>query len=185
MKSLVGQTRMSKKKLNITWLDLRNAFGSIPHLAIKRTLEHIGFPDDMIKLLRNVYTNATTQILTDEGHKDPIHIESGVKQGCTMSQIVFNLCIKVIMRMVKDAAATLKSGACNHFSTEISCLAYADDLVLIARSGEALRELLFAAGEAAFILGLQFRPHKCATFTMTSPRNCATFVDPQDYTIQR
>ena len=30
MKALVGQARRNKKKLSVAWLDIRNAFGSVP-----------------------------------------------------------------------------------------------------------------------------------------------------------
>lgn len=175
---------MNKKKLNIAWLDLRNAFGSIPHTVIKHTLLHIGVPEDMVQLCANIYTGATTQILTPQGLTDEIRIRFGVKQGCPMSPILFNLCIELIIRSIKSKASKLKSGSCDHFGTQISCLAYADDLVLIARSNDALQPLLYEAAEMANILGLSFRPDKCATLTLTSTKQRATFVDPQDYIIQ-
>ena len=175
---------MNKKKLNLAWLDLRNAFGSIPHFVIKHTLRHMGVPKDMVTLCGNIYTDGITKISTPTGLTNDIPINSGVKQGCPMSPILFNLCIELILRWIKEEAVKIKSGTCNHFGTDLSCLAYADDLVLMARSKDTLQRLLYAAAEAANTLGLNFRPDKCATLSLTSTRQRATFVEPTDFTIQ-
>ena len=56
MKSLVGQARRNKKKLSLAWLDIRNAFGSVPHHAITTTLRYLGVPQELITLILNAYT---------------------------------------------------------------------------------------------------------------------------------
>ena len=184
MKSLVGQARRNKKKLSLAWLDIRNAFGSVPHHAITTTLRYLGVPQELITLILNAYTGASSTFKTPDGLTRSIPVRAGVKQGCPLSPILFNLCIKLILRRVKNAASKLKSGQCIHYGTVISCLAYADDLVLIARSKQALQNLLDAAADAANIVGFSFRPDKCASLSLTSTRQRATFVEPVDFTIQ-
>ena len=118
------------------------------------------------------------------GETRAIPIRAGVKQGCPLSPILFNLCIEVILRRVKAAAAKLKSGNCVHYGTALSCLAYADDLVIVACSKAALQLLLDTASDAAHIVGLSFHPNKCPMLSLTSTKQRATFVDQQDFLIQ-
>ena len=184
LKSLVGQARRNKKKLSVAWLDIRIAFGSVPHVTILNTLRHIGVPTELTSLIMNAYTGATTTIKTPNGETRAIPIRAGVKQGCSLSPILFNLCIELILRRVKAAASKLKSGNCIHYGSALSCLAYADDLVIVARSKEALQTLLDAASGAAHIVGFQFRPDKCASLSLTSTKQRATFVTTEDFTIQ-
>ena len=132
----------------------------------------------------NAYNGATTSIKMPAGETRAIPIRAGVKQGCPLSPILFNLCIEVILQRVKAAAAKLQSGSCVHYGTALSRLAYADDLVIVARGKVALQLLLDAASDAAHIVGLSFRPDKCATLSLTSTKQCATFVDQQDFLIQ-
>ena len=141
MKSLVDQARRNKK-LALAWLDIRNAFGSVPHSAITTTLRHLGVPQEVITLITKAYTGASSTIKTPDRLTRSIPVRAGVKQGCPLSPILFNLCIELILRRVKNAASKLKSGQCIHYGTVLSCLAYADDLVLIARSKQALQILL-------------------------------------------
>ena len=63
-------------------------------------------------------------------------------------------------------------------------MAYADDLVIVARNKAALQTLLDAASEAARVVDFTFRPDKCASLSLTSAKQRATFVEPQDFLIQ-
>ena len=184
LKSLVGQARRNKKKLSVAWLDIRNAFGSVPHATILSTLRHLGVPVELTSLIMNAYTGASTIFKTPQGDTCAIPIRAGVKQSCPLSPILFNLCIELIIWRVKAAAATLKSGNCFHYGSALSRFAYADDLAIAARSKDALQRLLDAASEADHIVGFQFRPDKCASLSLTSTKQRATFVTMEDFTIQ-
>ena len=166
LKSVVADTRRHSKKLNLAWLDLRNAFGSIPHPVIHATLSHMGAPPDLVEFVKNAYTNATTSIRTSNGSTRDIPINAGVKQGCPLSPILFNLCLELVIRSVKTASAACRGGAPKHFKVPLSVLAYADDLVFITRKKDNMDSVLQAASTSADILGLSFRPDKCASLTL-------------------
>ena len=166
LSSVVADTRRQTKKLNLAWLDLRNAFGSIPHSVIHTTLTHMGAPPNLVEFVSNAYTGATTTIRTSTGDTNAVPIHAGVKQGCPLSPFLFNLCIELIIRSVKTAGEACRGGAPKHFQSPLSVLAYADDLVFITRKKENMDNLLNAATTSANILGLSFRPDKCATLTL-------------------
>jgi hypothetical protein len=130
LQSLVLDAKRHQKNLFLAWLDLRNAFGSVPHDVISVTLCHLGVPDSVVNLVKNVYTNATTEVRTPAGITPGIPIKAGVKQGCPLSPILFNLCIEIILRAVSSSGHNI--GPVKHYNGEISVLAYADDLVLIS-----------------------------------------------------
>ena len=95
LKSLVDQACRNKKKLCVAWLDIRNAFGSVPHSTILDTLRHSGVPEELIALIMNAYSGAMTTIKTPDGETHDISVRAGVKQGCPLSPILFNLCIEL------------------------------------------------------------------------------------------
>ena len=168
LKSIVADARRCKRKLCMAWLDIRNTFGSIAHSVIHSLLQHVGVPADMIQLISNAYSGASTTIKSPAGSTASIPICAGVKQGCPLRPIIFNLCMELILRMVKSKASQLRSGVCKFQSRTVSCLAYADDLVLLARSPDTLQLLLDCASDAASMLGLKFWPDKCATLFLTT-----------------
>ena len=158
-----------------------SAFGSIPHSALLTTLSHMGFPKTLIDMIGNVYTNATTEVLTPLGKTPPIPIYSGVKQGCPLSAILFNLSLELILRKCSAKAMTSQRGPLKHHGIAISVLAYADDLVIMARSPESLQLLLDAVSSAVDVLSLKFCPDKCASLSQTkrAPR-----IEHNDFVVQ-
>lgn len=185
LQSILNDARRNQRTIFIAWLDLRNAFGSLPHDAIKTTLTHIGVPDQLVTLIANAYTGATTSILAGNTKTDPIPLLAGVKQGCPLSPILFNLCLELVLRAVKQRASALpRNHALSHFESPISCLAYADDLVIVARKSTALQTLLDSASSAATVLGLEFRPEKCATLALINTKGSPARVEQHEFRVQ-
>ena len=172
LQSIVNDARRQPRPLSIAWLDIKNAFGSIPHAALLTTLTHMGFPPDLVTLIGNAYTGATTEVVTPLGKTPEIPIHSGVKQGCPLSAILFNLTMELILRQCKTAAANLPRGPLKHHGMSVSILAYADDLVILARNPADLQSLLNSVSSAADSLSLTFRPDKCSSLSLnkTAPR---------------
>ena len=82
LKSLVADSRRRKQKLFLAWLDIRNAFGSFPHTTICSVLRHVGVLSNLVTLILNTYTGATSVIRTPQGDTPAIPLRAGVKQGC-------------------------------------------------------------------------------------------------------
>ena len=93
-----------------------------------------------------------------------------MKQGCPLSPIIINLSIELILRSIKKAANSDPCGPALHHKVPLSTLAYADDLVLIARQEISLQVLLNAASILANALGLIFRPDKSACLSFTNSK---------------
>ena len=182
LQSLLPDAKRLQKNVCLAWLDLRNAFGSVPHDVIKLTLSHLGAPQSLVDLISNVYTGATTVIRTPAGDTNNIPILSGVKQGCPLSPILFNLSVEIILRAVLAKANSI--GPAKHHGLPISVLAYADDLVLICRDRKKLQQLLDAAGETATLIGLEFRPDKCASLCVTYSKRVEGNIQLVDFSVQ-
>ena len=172
LESVLSDARHQPRPLCLAWLDIRNAFGSIPHSALSTTLLHMGFPPDLVRMITNVYTGATTEVLTSTGKTPPIPIHSGVKQGCPLSAILFNLSLELVIRKCISAAAQSPRGPLKHHGLSIPVLAYTDDIVLLARNPQGLQHLLDTVSSTATTLNLEFRPDKCASLSLnkTAPR---------------
>jgi hypothetical protein len=83
--AIINDAVEKKKQLYLLALDLRDAFGSIPHDLIEENLQSIGVPERLRRLIMNSYKGATIQMQTKAGFTDKIEIGKGVKQGCPLS----------------------------------------------------------------------------------------------------
>lgn len=158
---------------------------STVHSAVLTTLQHMGLPHGLIELVRNAYTNATTAVRTDAGLTEDIPILAGVKQGCLLSLILFNLTLELVLRKVKAASSKGIQGPARHHGKSLSVLAYADDLVLISKRQDNLTTLLNTASAAATTIGLEFRQDKCASISIVKQAQGRMEVVPTAFQIQQ
>ena len=88
---------------------------------------------------------------------DWFQIGKEVRQGCTLSLCLFNLCAEYIMRNagLEEAQAGIKIARRN-----ISSLRYADDTSLMAESEEELKSLLMKVKEKSEKVGLKLNIQK-------------------------
>ncbi|GFT56677.1 retrovirus-related Pol polyprotein from type-2 retrotransposable element R2DM, partial [Nephila pilipes] len=104
---VIGQhmefARRSHSDCFFVWLDISNAFGSIPHDVLFTALSNHGIDFDFIDIVRDMYLHSFTQILSNEGPTEPIPLLCGVKQGCPLSGLLFNLSINhILFQLQKD-----------------------------------------------------------------------------------
>jgi hypothetical protein len=179
LQQCLDDARATGSPLTITWLDLRNAFGSVPHAVILSMLQHHGVPEHLVDVVRDAYQGCTTTFSTASGLSRAVPMASGVKQGDPLSPITFNLTLEAIIRSVLALAPQHGYLLLGH---NITCLAYADDLVLTARSPADMQALLDVIGEVATWLGLHFNAAKCATLALEKKKalpHVATSVQGQ------
>ena len=103
-----------------------------------KILQEMEIPDHLTCLLRNLHAGQEATVRTRHGTTDWFQIGKGVRQGCTLSPCLFNLCAEYIMRNagLDEAQAGIKSAGRN-----INNFRYADDTTLMAES-EELKSLL-------------------------------------------
>ena len=148
-----------------TWLDLQNAYGTVPHNLIQFALEWYHVPDNIRRMIFKYYDENYIRVKTKEWTTDWIHCGIGVFQGCPLSCIlfltVFNLCLDLL-----DKYSHL--GYCISDSTiRSSAKAYADDLTLIARSPEDCQKLINIVNQfLRWTRTMKAKPIKCQSHAM-------------------
>ncbi|CAM4540926.1 unnamed protein product [Lepidochelys kempii] len=148
----------ARRQCTVACLDLANAFGSMTHHHIFATLQEFGMPENFLRVIREGYEGCSPTIRSVEGETTVVPIRSGVKQGCPLSPIIFNLAMEPLLRAISNGADGF-----NLHSERVSILAYADDLVLTADDPENLQSILDATSQAADWMGLRFNAKKCVS----------------------
>ncbi|XP_023215163.1 uncharacterized protein LOC111617983 [Centruroides sculpturatus] len=167
LQSIIQNARRRNSECHIAWLDLCNAFGSVPHSTIFTCLEWCGLCPSSIDCIRDLLEGCHTRIRGHTGLTDPIPVLTGVKQGCPLSPVLFNLVIEPVLRLIND----LQHGYCLH-DQNLSILAYADDITIISKSAAGLQSQLDLLSSWARCSGLSFNPSKCATLVVAGKYRC-------------
>jgi hypothetical protein len=168
LQTAITDARRSRQQCCIAWLDLTNAFGSVPHETIFTSLKWAGLNEDAVGVIRRLYAINTTSIRGQQGLTPEMSVQAGVKQGCPLSPIIFNLTMEPIIR----AITKLRSGYSFH-GESIDVLAFADDLTFVSENQEGLQRMLDIAGSVATWACLKFNPRKCATLHIDGKRRKA------------
>jgi len=92
----------TKSPLMMTFIDLQNAFGSVPHQYIFDMLESVQVPSCYIGYIKSVYSHLSAIIKCHQWTTPPIPIRRGVFQGDTMSPIIFILTFNPLLKLAED-----------------------------------------------------------------------------------
>ena len=82
-------------------LDLNKAFNSVPHEALWRILHNYNFPKQLITLIQLLYSWPADYPAVNNFSLFAAMTLRGLRQGCPMSPILFNLFIDPILRSLK------------------------------------------------------------------------------------
>ncbi|GMO20760.1 MAG: hypothetical protein Ta2E_11940 [Mycoplasmoidaceae bacterium] len=157
--AIINDAVNNKKPLMIASLDLRDAFGSIPHQLIERNITDMGFPAKIIRIIMATYRNKSIEIQTRKGFSSPIPIGKGVKQGCPLSPLLFNIAIDPLLRRLNDHFQEMGYEYFN--GKTITAQAYADDLLIYSKGNNEMKVLMKAVEDFMNYASIAFNPDKC------------------------
>lgn len=119
-------------------------------------------------ILKDLVTDNRTSVRTGEGRTAPIEVQAGIKQGCPLSGLIFNLAIDPILREIQGTE-----------TNRTNVLAYADDLAILATSQEDLRAGLATTEAFGRRIGLTFNPDKSRTLHIGRQGRRSTVLSSQ------
>ena len=102
MANIINKARTKQRSLIITLLDLKNAFGEVHHNLIYEVLDYHYIPDHVKNLIRSLYTDFQTSIITEEFSTPFITVGRGVLQGDCLSPLLFNMTFNTFIQHIKS-----------------------------------------------------------------------------------
>lgn len=160
------------------FVDIQKAFDSVRLVDIVRLLKKENIPCNLIKLIVNIYMNTRMKVKHNEQISQAITTGQGIRQGDSLSPILFNLVMKHILNNLSN-----KKGY--YFgSYNINSICYADDTVLIAESEDDLQRLLFQFYKTcqSFNMRISTQKTKCITISK-EPLRCKLAIN--EYLIEQ
>jgi hypothetical protein len=131
--------KIAKRKAGLVaiQLDIAKAFHTVPHEAIDE-LRRKRIPQYVTKFIRDSYERVET-IIKQGTVQVPmeIRVERGVKQGDPLSPLIFNAVLEPLIIKLESQKGLGINDECN-----VSSLAFADDMILVAQDVPKARRLL-------------------------------------------
>ena len=134
----------------LAFVDYEKAFDTVQHHKLMHILRQLDMDQKDILCIEDLYWNQTAVVRVDNDTTQAHKILRGVRQGCVLSPLLFNLYSEVIFQ---EALQECESGIKVN-GTLINNIRFADDSVLIADNIEDLQNLLNKIGEHSKGMGL-------------------------------
>lgn len=155
------------------FLDLSKAFDLVDYNLLWKKLSETGMPVEGVSLLRYWYKNQVNQVRWVDTFSDEYRLECGVRQGGLTSPSLFNLYINELI----EGLSSIHVG-CYIDGTCVNNLSYADDMVLLAPSINALRKLVSTCERYAVEHGLKYNSKKSEVLIFKAGKLKPTDVPP-------
>ncbi|KAG5892007.1 hypothetical protein JTB14_024448 [Gonioctena quinquepunctata] len=147
--AMANQTRTNKLLLSI---DFDHAFDRVNHKFLWKDLESMKLDEKIVKVLKNLYDDTKSIIQVNRNITREIKIESGVRQGCPMSMVLFVLYIEPSLLKLKER--------------KIDISVYADDLTMVVGKIEKINVIKKLIDDFILDSGAQINKKKCVALEL-------------------
>ena len=166
MQEAIKYVRVKKKPMHITFFDLADAFGSVPHQLIMHTLETYQLPINIREYMANYLQQGWAVVKTKSWSSERFKFARGVFQGDPLSTIIF---IWIFNPIIKAIQQDPKLGI-NIKGQTIATLPFADDFCLITTNKRTHQKAINTINRNISSMGLRLKPAKCRSFSLSSDR---------------
>jgi sorting nexin-29 len=133
-------------------------------MHLYKAMDELGISRKLTRMVRATMEKTSSSIRAHTSLSDPLLVTNGLRQGDALACLLFNI---VLQKATKDTRIQTSG---HIFVKSMQIMAYADDVVLIARTRRDLVEGFRSLESAAMRIGLRIRQNKTKYMTMNARR---------------
>ncbi|KAF2343922.1 Reverse transcriptase domain [Trinorchestia longiramus] len=134
---VIERKRKENKKVYLAFLDIEKTYDRVDRRRLLDVLGKIGFSEKIVNIVKSLYENTCAVYRLGNLVTGQVRSVRGVRQGCTLSPLLFGLYTEEIAVRLRMSGFGLKVG-----EEKLSCLLYADDIVVVSESEQELQMML-------------------------------------------
>ena len=164
---LIREARESKGDLAVLWLDLTNAYGSIPHSLVEIALQKHHVPSNIRVLILDYYNNFRMRVTSGSTTSNWHRLEKGIITGCTISVTLFALAMNMV---AKSAEVECRGPKTKSGTRQPPIRAFMDDLTITTSSVPGTRWILQGLEKLIAWARMSFKPSKSRSLVLKKGR---------------
>lgn len=157
LRIIIEQSAEFQSPLYLLFIDYEKAFDSINRECIWVALRNRGLPEKLIRLIKIGYTGYRCRVLHKGILTEPFPTETGVRQGCILSPLLFLIIMDEVMRKTVNGK---RRGITWNLTETLEDLEYADDACMISHNFQQLRDKMEALQIESSKMGLKINKQK-------------------------
>lgn len=164
-----------------TFIDLKKAYDVVPHGALFAKLSAWGVRGRILTFLKGLYRRSTITVRIGHGNtaqfSEPFQLQRGLRQGCPLSPILFNIFINDYFDDLLGQAVEVPTK--QRGSPPISCpgALFADDIVALAETIEDTIKICDHTTAWCAVNQMSVGISKCAILEFHAPGDDYTLTD--------
>ena len=162
VRQLIEKAKEHRVQLHFNFVDFKAAFDTIWRKALWKMMLAIGIDPKIINIIEDMYNNTECAVVIEGQLTDWFTVQVGVRQGCLLSPVLFNIFLEFVMKDVTNINNTLLLN--KDLSNEIR---YADDTTLISCIFEKLNLMSESLDASCKKWGMKVNPSKCKILSPT------------------
>ena len=166
IRQIMEKCREVNKDIWQLFIDFKQAYDSIQRPVLWEIMQEMEIPPKLINLVKACYSNSKALVQIGKGRTEEFEIRTGLRQGCLLSPILFNLVLEKVKRSIGQRQGGIVIGGIS-----IGSLEYADDVDIIRERVEQVLEMYNVYKEEAKRVGLVINENKTKVMKMTREEN--------------
>uniref|UniRef100_A0A5F8GAV1 Reverse transcriptase domain-containing protein n=1 Tax=Monodelphis domestica TaxID=13616 RepID=A0A5F8GAV1_MONDO len=158
--------KQTNKNHMIISIDAEKAFDKIQHPFLLKTLESIGIGGSFLKIINSIYLKPSANIICIGDKLNAFPIRSGVKQGCSLSPLLFDIVLETLAVAIREEKEIegIKIG-----KEETKLFLFADDMMVYLKNPrDSTKKLIEIINKFSKVAGYKINPHKSSAFLYIS-----------------
>ena len=153
---LIEKHLTHQQELHHNFIDFKKAFDRVWHGGLRHSLRRFNIDEGLVAVMASLYQQASSAVLLDGNIGKRFRTSVGVRQGCLLSPVLFNLLLETIMlEALEDYEPTVSVGG-----RAICNLRFADDIDLFGKTEDDLQELTTRLENSANNYGMEISAEK-------------------------
>ena len=94
--------KLKDKNHMIIAIDAEKAFAKIQHPLMIKTLQKVSIEGTSLNIIKAIYDKSTANVILNGEKLKPFPLRSGTRQGCPLSQLLFNILLEVLATAIRE-----------------------------------------------------------------------------------
>jgi hypothetical protein len=153
---IIQRRKKEKKSTYCCFLDIKKAYDTVWREGLWEKLSNVGIDGKILNVIKNMYEKVQSCVVINNRPSSWFSIDVGLRQGCVLSPLLFLIFINDLLRELKESGMGVTASG-----IQVSNLAFADDIALLANTKEDLQAMLQIAERYARKWKFTFNTKKC------------------------